>query len=90
MAKIKVKAKSENKKFISPFKNYWTKQNYYILGAGLLLIILGFILMDQGPWSNPLSLSFSPVVLLIAYIIIFPLSILKNTNKNKTDVSSKN
>jgi len=90
MAKVKVKSKNSKQKFSSPFKNYWTRTNYIILISGILIVILGFILMDQGPWDNPVSLSYSPIVLLIAYIIIFPLSILKSKNKSKPDVSSKN
>ena len=90
MAKVKVKSKRDSKKLISPFKNYWSRTNYIILGSGIFVLIIGFILMNQGPWSNPISLSYSPIVLLIAYIIIFPLSILKSNNKSKPDVSSKN
>ncbi len=90
MAKVKVKSKNNKQKFTSPFKNYWSRRNYIILASGLVIVILGFILMAQGPWDNPISLSYSPIVLLIAYIIIFPLSILKSKNNSKPDVPSKN
>ena len=77
----------------SPFKNYWDKSNYLLLSVGVLVLIVGFYLMTFGPWDNPISLSVSPIVLLIAYLIIFPLSILykKKKNHSKTeDVPSKN
>ncbi len=90
MAKKIIRNKKKSQTLSSPFKNYWTKQNYYILGVGLLTVVIGFILMAQGPWDNPLSLSVSPIVLLFAYIVIFPLSILyKKRNSSVEDVSGK-
>ena len=82
MAKVK-KQNLKKSKFISPFKSYWNKENYIFLGIGILLLILGYVIMAQGEWDNPLSLNLSPILLLIAYIIIFPLSIFykKRTNK---------
>jgi hypothetical protein len=75
MAKAKRSIKDQKKIFVSPFKDYWGKNNYYLLFAGLGILILGYILMSEGPWDNSLSLSASPVILLIGYLIIIPLSI---------------
>ena len=92
MARTKPKSKKQYKTLISPFKNYWDKNNYIIFGIGIGIIILGFILMAQDPWDNPISLSFSPVILLFAYLIVFPFSILyrKKRNSSTNNVSSKN
>jgi hypothetical protein len=92
MSKVKPKSKKQAKIIKSPFNNYWNKNNYVILGFGIGIIILGFILMAQSPWDNPLSLSYSPIILLIAYLIVFPLSILYKSKKNKmdNDVSREN
>lgn len=91
MAKVKAKFKKQKNTFTSPFKNYWERNNYILFGLGIVVVILGFILMSQGPWDNPVSLSFSPIVLLIAYVIIFPLSILYRKKKIiAKDVSSEN
>ena len=87
MAKVKRKGKQQ-KATTSPFKDYWDKKNYVFLGLGLLIIIFGFIFMSEGPWDNPVSLTLSPIVLLVAYIIIFPLSIFFRKKKeqiNKSD-----
>ena len=89
MTKIKKRVKSKTKKIESPFKNYWTKNNYFILIAGLVILFLGYFLLNQGPWDNPLSLSVSPVILLIAYIIIFPLAILYKKKKVVKNDSSE-
>ena len=88
MAKVK---KKKQAKIQSPFKNYWNSTNYMIFGVGIGVIIIGFILMAQAPWENPISLTVSPLVLLLAYIIIFPLSILYKKKKNQPteDVSSE-
>ena len=90
---IKKQSRLRKVKSESPFKNYWEKSNYLLLGLGLIVLVIGFYLMTFGPWDNPVSLSLSPVVLLIAYLVIFPLSILhkkKKTNGTTEDVPSKN
>lgn len=80
MAKVK-RTNVSVKKIESPFKNYWDKSNIIIFAVGIVVLILGFILMNQYPWDNPLSLSVSPWVLLVAYLIIFPLSIFYRRKK---------
>lgn len=87
MAKVKKRVKSKTKKIESPFKNYWTKNNYFILIAGLGTLFLGYFLMNQGPWDNPLSLTVAPIILLIAYLVVFPLAIYykKSPKNNEND-----
>ncbi len=82
MAQVKRRIRSQKKILQSPFKDYWTKENYYILGFGFLLLIIGNILLAQSPYDNPISLSVAPIVLLIAYLIVFPFAILYKKNKN--------
>lgn len=60
----------------SPFKFYWTKLNYILFGLGFVVLILGYFLLSTDPWDGFTSLSLSPIILLIAYLVIFPLSIL--------------
>ena len=74
--RIKKRAIKQTKKTsVSPFNIYWEKKNYYLLALGLLVTIIGFYFMTQGPWNSFSSLVISPLLLFIAYIIIFPLSI---------------
>ena len=84
MAKVKKRRIRDKKsaKPVSPFKDYWSKVNYVIFSVGFLILILGFFLMAQGPWDNPISLTLSPIVLMITYFIIFPVSILYNKKKS--------
>ncbi|MCB0751085.1 MAG: hypothetical protein KDC52_06395 [Ignavibacteriae bacterium] len=87
----KVKSKKQVKKLISPFKNYWNRNNLIIFIAGLVLVIIGFLFMAPDPWDSTLSLSISPIILLIAYIVVFPLSILYKKKKTSlNNVSSEN
>ncbi len=85
--KIKKRTIKQTKKTsVSPFNIYWEKKNYYLLALGLLVTIIGFYFMTIGPWNSFSSLVISPILLFIAYIIIFPLSIFlrKRTEKAQT------
>jgi len=74
--KIKKRSIKQTKKSsVSPFNIDWEKRNYYLLIIGLLVTIIGFYFMSIGPWDSFSSLVISPIILFIAYIIIFPLSI---------------
>jgi membrane protein implicated in regulation of membrane protease activity len=59
----------------SPFKIYWESKNYFLFFAGIALIIIGFYFMSVGGWDSTASLIISPLILGIAYLLIFPASI---------------
>lgn len=74
--KIKKRTVKQTKKTsVSPFNIYWEKKNYYLLALGLVITIIGFYFLTIKPWNSFSSLVISPILLFIAYIIIFPLSI---------------
>lgn len=82
--KIKKKTIKQTKKIsVSPFNIYWDKKNYYLLALGLLVTIAGFYFMTIGPWDSTASLVISPILLFIAYVIIFPLSIFLRKKSEK-------
>jgi len=81
MAKVK-RVKESTKKIESPFKNYWSSKNTLFFVIGLAVMLIGFILMNQYPWDNPLSMSYSAWVLLAAYLIVFPISIFYKGRKS--------
>ena len=83
MAKVRKNIRSQKKSEKPPFTNYWKKENFYVLFAGVAVLIFGFFLMSQDPYDSTLSLSISPIVLLIAYLVIFPLSIFYRKRKTK-------
>jgi hypothetical protein len=86
--KIKKKTVKQIKKIsVSPFNIYWDKKNYYLLALGLMVTIVGFYFMTIGPWDSFSSLVISPILLFIAYVIIFPLSIFLRKKTDKEQVS---
>jgi len=79
----KVKKQNYKKGFISPFANYWEKENYIFLAIGIISLIVGYTLMGQGEWDNSVSLSVSPIILLLAYLVFFPLSVFYKKKSSK-------
>jgi hypothetical protein len=73
--KVKKKSTIAKKNLVSPFNIYWDKKNYLFLFLGFALLIIGFYIMSIGSWDSATSLVISPIILFIAYIFIFPLSI---------------
>ena len=83
MAKTQKGIKEIKKTFLSPFQEYWTKMNYALLISALLALVLGYFLMAQSPWDGFTSLTLSPLVLLIGYVIVIPLAIMFNSSFTK-------
>jgi len=48
----------------------WTKTNYVLLGAGLFLIIVGFLFLGFG------DITIAPILLVLGYCVMIPLGIL--------------
>jgi hypothetical protein len=52
------------------------KKNIVLIALGILLLVIGFFCLAQGPADNPVSLTVAPIVLMIAYLIVIPIGIL--------------
>jgi hypothetical protein len=71
------------------------KKNLIYAAVGLGIIILGYALMATGitdkaalpvgTWNNPLAVSVAPILLIIGYCVIIPISIMKLFKKEKED-----
>jgi uncharacterized membrane protein HdeD (DUF308 family) len=61
----------------------FNRKNLYLLGIGLMTLVIGYILMAQPPVDSFWSLTLAPVVLLIGYLIIIPYAILYKDKKNE-------
>jgi len=70
-----------------PGKFFIGRKNINIFLIGLITIAIGFILMAQPPVNGFLSRTLAPIVLVIAYLVIFPIAILK---KDGSDTSGTN
>ena len=55
----------------------FTSQNYLLMGAGLLAIIVGYILLGTG------SITLAPILLVLGYCVLFPLGIIWGGRKEK-------
>lgn len=92
MSKIQKNIKEHKKTDRSLFADYWQKQNYIFLIISLVFLVVGYWFMNSGSWESTLSLSISPIILLIAYLILIPLAIflkLPSRIKEKLNVPSK-
>uniref|UniRef100_A0A7V3E863 DUF3098 domain-containing protein n=1 Tax=Ignavibacterium album TaxID=591197 RepID=A0A7V3E863_9BACT len=90
MAKVKKRATVKtSRKLPSPFNIYWEKNNYILLIVGIVVTIVGYYLMSIGPWNSNESLVYSPIILFIAYVIIFPLAIIYRKKKQQNSETVK-
>ncbi|MBO8130677.1 MAG: DUF3098 domain-containing protein [Candidatus Marinimicrobia bacterium] len=60
---------------------YITKTNILIFLVGLIVIATGYIIMATGETYSFSSLTISPILLLIGYLVIIPISILYKKKK---------
>ncbi len=71
------------------------KENFYIMGVGLAVILIGYLALAKGPIEGFLPLVLAPVFLVLGYCVIIPLGILykksylKTENSTQTPVSKK-
>jgi amino acid transporter len=84
MAAQKAKQKTRKKtKETIPFG----RENYIIFFIGILVIVLGYIFLAQGPADSFWSLTLAPILLVISYCIIVPIAIIyrKKTEKKEPE-----
>jgi membrane protein implicated in regulation of membrane protease activity len=86
--KIKKKSVIAKKSIVPAFNIYWDKKNYLFLFLGFALLIVGYYVMSLGSWDSTESLIMSPIILVVAYVLIFPLSIFSK-KKEITDKSKE-
>ncbi len=59
------------------------KENYFLFGLSLVIIIISYVLMTMEPWDSIPSLTLAPILLVIGYCITLPIAILhKKRNKS--------
>jgi hypothetical protein len=71
-----IRTKSKGRKALTDDKLPFTKQNFVIMGVGLLTITVGYLAMLGAPVEGFLPLVASPILLLIGYCVIVPFGIL--------------
>ncbi len=73
----------ERKHKSEPIFGEWdfTRTNYLIFLAGIVVIILAYIIMALGDTNSFQALTLSPVMLVIGYLVIIPLAIVYRPRK---------
>ena len=64
--------------------NLFSRKNILLFVVGGVVIMLGYILLAQGPVNNPLSLTWAPILLIVGYCVVIPVAIILKDNKKET------
>lgn len=59
------------------------KKNILLIALGLLLLVVGYVCLAQGPAENPVSLTVAPIILIFAYLVVIPIGILWGSKNQK-------
>ena len=79
MAKaVSSKSSKSRKTKVEYFNLSLTKINYFIIGAGILSIILGYVFMAEKSVDGFMPTVVAPILLVLGYIVIIPIGILYN------------
>ena len=69
-------AKQQKKEFVFPL----AKQNFMIIGLGILVLIVGYFLMSANSVDGFMPTVVAPIFLVLGYCVIIPYGILKKTS----------
>lgn len=83
MAKA-VKVKKTKKDEFVPFD----KQNYFLIGAGIVCIVVGYVALLEKTVEGFLPLFVAPVLLVLGYCVLIPLGILYTRREKEPTVEN--
>ncbi len=75
------KSRRRKKAVAKPRALPFSKVNYLLFAIGIVIIVAGYIALSQGPAASFSSLSVAPVLLVIGYCVVIPISILYRERK---------
>ncbi len=78
---MKQNQKRSSQQTKTEFSDFWGAKNIIMLVVGFVALLIGFYLMSVPPWDSDAALNYSPLFLLVAYLIFFPLSIFVKNRK---------
>jgi len=70
---------NQNKEKVT-FQWPYKRKNYVLFAIGVFVIIVGYLIMYLGKVDSFQSLTLSPILLLIGYLIIIPYALLYRNN----------
>ncbi len=66
-------------------ENFFTKINYLGILIGVLALVIGFFALSRPPVTGFMTMTFAPILLTIAYCVIFPLAIMLRGSKKESE-----
>jgi hypothetical protein len=61
------------------------KTNFIIIGLGIIVLVIGYILMSENSVDGFLPTVVSPILLVLGYCVIIPYGILKKAKKHEPE-----
>ncbi|MBZ0265309.1 hypothetical protein K8I28_11625 [bacterium] len=52
------------------------KRNLYVVLAGIVCIVLGYVFLGIGPYDSVASMSIAPIFLVIGYLVLLPMGLI--------------
>ena len=62
-------------------QDFFSSKNYLGLLIGAVLLVIGFFLLGLKPADNKLALNVAPFLLIFAFAVVLPISILMGKDK---------
>lgn len=78
-SKVKKPAGKQKKEITFPFERI----NYIIIGIGIVVLVLGYILMAEDTVDGFAATVIAPILLVLGYVVIIPYGILKKSGNEK-------
>ena len=79
------KQKGPKREFSFPLE----KENFMIIGLGILLLVIGYILMSENSVDGFMPTVVAPILLVAGYCVVIPYGILKKPKSEITQVSEQ-
>lgn len=65
------------------------RENFMIIGFGIVLLIIGYILMSENSVDGFLPTVIAPILLFAGYCVIIPYGILKKPKSEKAEIKTE-
>ena len=64
---------------------FFSSKNMKLFGLAIALLVLGYVLLGQGPVDNPLSKTIAPIILVAVYCVLIPYAIMAKSKGPSDD-----
>ncbi len=64
-------------------ESFFSKKNYLGFLLGIVMLGIGFYCLSMSPAQNKVALNFAPIILVFAFAVVIPVSIMLGSSKGK-------